>query len=149
MQCLQVPSNDRIPVLWKRGSEHGKFCESLPSTGLLLLTRRGPSLLGWALFLHQGRDGAWEVSRRGTGANFVLLRGLIWVPGVCGVVCFSSAITAGSPPCPHSTELAHDQFQNATFVCQTCTAVIGLLLVCCMTCHLLAPFPEKKSGDRS
>lgn len=58
-------------------------------------------------------------------------------------------LTAGSSPQPPSIELAHDQFQNETFDCQIYTAVICLLSVRCVTCHLLAPFLEKKRGQRS
>lgn len=79
----------------------------------------------------------------------MFLCGMIWVTGVRGHILFSQCYGGGFFSSPHSIELAHDQFQNETFVCQTCTAVIGLLLVCYIMCHLLAPFLDKKSGERS
>lgn len=137
MRYLKILSNDRTPVLCKRGSERGKLGESP------VLTRRDLLSLGP---LPPGRAGMVRGGlQEGPELTSCFPAGRVGLLAFTDVFCFPSALTAGSSPCPHSAELAHDQFQNETFVCQTCTAVAGLPLVCCGACRLLAA--EKKTGE--
>lgn len=149
MRRLQIPSQDRIPVLCKRGSERGKPDESLPSVHGYCSSQEGHLLSLDPLPLP--RPGMVCGRPPGVASDLTLCfsMGRFGVLASMDVFCFLSAHNSRLFSRPHSMELAHDQFQNETFVCQTCTAVTGLLLVCCIACHLLAPFPEKKREERS
>lgn len=149
MRRLQIPSQDGITVLCKRGSERGKPGESLPSVHGYSSSQEGHLLSLGPLPLP--RPGMVRGRPPGVASDLTLCSsmGRFGALATMDMFCCLSAHNSRLFSRPHSLELAHDQFQNETFVCQTCTAVTGPLLVCCIACHLLAPFPEKKRKERS